>query len=289
MASEAQPAPGSDWAVTDAGSGDPIVLVHGLGTDSSAWDRVVPALAEQHRVITVDLPGYSLRSVVDRVPRVTELADGLDARLAELGINSAVFVGHSFGGAVSLLTARRHPARCAGLVLVAPGGFGTDLNPLIPLIGTRFGPRLMRSLYGPRASRTIARVAARVEGRTGRDSRVRIAELMETYDRLRTEEARDQFRTSVQESLLLNSGTDRAELTNIDPSIPILILWGREDRVLPAWHATSASNLLPWATVRLLDGVGHTPHRSLPRETTREIRRFADSGAVRRRLSPAGS
>lgn len=279
----------SDWAVTEAGSGELIVLVHGLGTDASAWDRVVPALAEKHRVITVDLPGYSLRSVVDRVPHVTELADGLDARLAELGITSAVFVGHSFGGAVSLLTAQRHPARCAGLVLVAPGGFGTDLNPLIPLIGTRFGPRLMRSLYGPRASRAIARVAARVEGRSGRDSRVRIAELMETYDRLRTEGARDQFRTSVQQSLALNSEADRAELTKIDPSIPILILWGREDRVLPSWHAASASNLLPWATVHLLDGAGHTPHRSLPRQTTREISTFADSGEVRRRLRPAES
>jgi pimeloyl-ACP methyl ester carboxylesterase len=281
--------PTSGWGVTDAGAGQAIVLVHGLGTDSSAWDRVAPALAEHHRVITVDLPGYSLKSVVDRVPHVTELADGLDARLAERGIDSAVFVGHSFGGAVSLLTAHAHPTRCAGLVLVAPGGFGTDLNPLIPLIGTRFGPRLMRSLYGPRASRAIARVAARVEGRSGQDSRVRIAELMETYDRLRTQEARDQFRTSVQQSLALNSDTDRSELTKIDPSIPILILWGLEDRVLPSWHAKSASTLLPWATVRLLDGAGHTPHRSQARQTTREIRMFADSGEVRRRVSPAES
>jgi pimeloyl-ACP methyl ester carboxylesterase len=287
--SEPLPDETSGWRVTDAGAGDPMVLVHGLGTDSSAWDRVAPALAERHRVITVDLPGYSLKTVVDQVPHVTDLADGLDARLAELGIESAILVGHSFGGAVSLLTANRHPSRCAGLVLVAPGGFGTDLNPLIPLIGTRFGPRLMRSLYGPRTSRAIARVAARVEGRSGRDSRVRVAELMETYDRLRTEEARDQFRTSVQQSLALNSDVDRAGLSQIDPSIPILILWGREDRVLPSWHAKSASNLLPWATVHLLDGAGHTPHRSLAQQTTREIRSFADSSEVRRRLSPAES
>jgi pimeloyl-ACP methyl ester carboxylesterase len=287
--SEPRPDLASGWSVTDSGSGDPVVLVHGLGTDSSAWDRVAPALAEQHRVITVDLPGYSLKSVVDRVPHVTELADGLDDRLAELGIQSAVFVGHSFGGAVSLLTAHGHPSRCAGLVLLAPGGFGTDLNPLIPLIGTRFGPRLMRSLYGPRASRTIARVAARVEGRSGQDSRVRIAELMETYDRLRSEGARRQFRTSVQQSLALNADVDRSHLTKIDPRIPILILWGREDRVLPSWHAKNASNLLPWATVHLLDGAGHTPHRSLARQTTREIRTFAESREVRRRLSPAES
>lgn len=278
-----------EWAFTDAGAGDAIVLVHGLGTDSSAWDRVGPALAEQHRVITVDLPGYSLKSVVDQVPNGADLADGLDALLADLGIETAVFVGHSFGGAISLITAHRHPARCAGLALVAPGGFGTELNPLIPLIGTRFGSRLMRSLYGPRTSRTIERLAARVETRSGHDSRLRIAELMETYDRLRSEQARAQFRAGVQESLAMNSVADREEMAKIDPRIPILILWGRDDRVLPAWHAKNASSLLPWSVVRLVDGAGHTPHRSHARQTNREISAFVDSGGVRRRLTPAGS
>lgn len=286
------PVAASGWSFADDGAGDAIVLVHGLGTDSSAWDRVAPDLAKDHRVITVDLPGYSLRSVVDEVPHATVLADGLDALLGDLGVASAVFVGHSFGGAVCLITAHRHPSRCAGLVLVAPGGFGTELNPLIPLIGTRFGSRLLRTLYGPRASRTIERVAARVEARSlrpGRQSRVRIAELMETYDRLRSERAREQFRTSVQESIALNTGVDRSALARIDPHIPVLVLWGREDRVLPPWHAKNATDVLPWSTVHLLDDAGHTPHRSHAVRTNREIRTFADSGAVQRRLSPAGS
>jgi pimeloyl-ACP methyl ester carboxylesterase len=242
-------------------------------------------------VVTLDLPGYSLRSGVAPVPvpRAIDLADGVDALLAQLGIGAALFVGHSFGGAVSLITARRHPDRCAGLVLLAPGGFGTELNPLIPLVGTRLGSRLMRSLYGPRASRTIERLAARMETRPRRDSRLRIAELMETYDRLRSEEARDQFRAGIQESLAMNSVADRADLTKIDPRIPILILWGRDDRVLPSWHAKYASDLLPWSLVRVIDGAGHTPHRSHPAQTSQEIEAFADSPEVRRRLSPAGS
>jgi pimeloyl-ACP methyl ester carboxylesterase len=278
-----------EWVISDAGVGDAIVLVHGLGTDSSAWDRVAPALAEQHRVITVDLPGYSLRSVIDQVPQATELADGLDALLTGLGVENAVFVGHSFGGAVSLITALRHPERCAGLVLIAPGGFGTELNPLIPLIGTRFGSRLMRSLYGPRTSRAIEGLAARVETRKGQDSRLRIAELMETYDRLRSEQARAQFRASVQVSLALNSGSDRAQFAKVDPRIPILVLWGLDDRVLPSWQAKNATNLLPWSVVRLIGGAGHTPHRSHWRQTNREIGAFVDSSEVRRRLSPAES
>jgi pimeloyl-ACP methyl ester carboxylesterase len=279
----------SPCGFTVAGSGDPIVLVHGLGTDSSAWDRVAESLAEHHRVVSVDLPGYSLRSTVDEVPQATELADGIDKLLDELDLPSAILVGHSFGGAVCLITAHRHPKRVAGLVLVAPGGFGSELNPFLPLLGTGFGSRMLRALYGPRTSRTIERIAARVESRSATDSRIRIAELMETYDRLRTEKAREQFRTSVRRSLALNASPDRRQYAEIDPAIPILIVWGREDRVLPAWHANNAQSLLPWADVHLIDGAGHTPHRSHAAQTAREVRTFADSGAVRRRLSPTGS
>lgn len=268
---------------SETGTGPPIVLLHGLGSDSSAWHRVAPELATQHRVIAVDLPGYSLRTDVDDVPDAIELADALDQLLHRLGIECAVLVGHSFGGAVCLVTAGRHPRRCAGLVLIAAGGFGTELNPLLPLLGTRIGAQLLDRLYRPRASRTILRFAARVESRPVRDSRARIAELMETYNRLRSERARTQFRASVRRTLALNAGPDRARLAELDPSIPVLVLWGREDRVLPVWHAKNAAAVLPWATVRILEGAGHTPHRSHPFEVALQIAMFVASAPVRRR------
>lgn len=271
----------SEWRVEEHGVGDPVVLVHGLGTDASAWDRIVPLLASNYRVLTVDLPGYALNSHVDYVPHADDLAAGLDALLARLDIASAVFVGHSFGGAVSLITAHHYPSRCAGLALIAPGGFGVELNPVVPLMGTRAGAAMLRALYAPRAARTIERIAARVESRSV-GSRVRIAELMETYDRLRTRKAREQFQASVRESMALNSDIDRTQIV-INARIPVLVLWGREDRVLPPWQAKNVSSMLPWSTVRMLDGVGHTPHRSTPDAVVREIEAFADSGDVRRR------
>jgi pimeloyl-ACP methyl ester carboxylesterase len=144
----------------------------------------------------------------------------------------------------------------------------------------------MRSMYGPRRSRTIERLAARVESRSSfRDGRLRVSELMETYDRLRTEQAREQFRAGVQESLALNSVADRRELARIDPHIPILIVWGREDRVLPVWHAKNATSLLPWSVVRIMDGVGHTPHRSHARQTNREIAAFVRLADVQARFA----
>jgi len=277
----------AQWQVHESGSGDPVVLVHGLGTDSSAWDRVVPLLAARFRVITVDLPGYSLRSVVPEVPHADDLAAGLDALLARLGVTSAVIVGHSFGGAVALLTAQHHPSRCNGLVLIAPGGFGVELNPVVPFMGTRTGARLLRALYNPRAARTIRRIATRVESRSS-DSRVRISELMETYDRLGSEQARAQFRASVRESLALNAAIDRTQIV-INSRIPVLVLWGREDRVLPVWQAKNVASMLPWSTVRVLDRVGHTPHRSNPGTVAREVVNFADSAAIGRRRDAASA
>jgi pimeloyl-ACP methyl ester carboxylesterase len=268
-----------EWGVTESGSGDPLVLVHGLGTDNTAWDRVAPLLARSFRVIAVDLPGYALNSAVDVVPSGNELATGLEALLGDMGIGSAVFVGHSFGGAVALLAAHYHPARCAGLALIAPGGFGVELNPVVPFMGTRAGAAMLRALYRPRASRTIERIARRVETNGAAANKVRISELMETYDRLRTEQARAQFRASVRESLALSATIDRAQIA-IDAQIPILVLWGREDRVLPPWQAKNVSSMLPWSTVRMLDGRGHTPHRSDPSTVAREIAAFAESGDV---------
>ena len=203
----------SEWRVEESGSGDPLILVHGLGTDSTAWSRVAPLLAHRFRVIAVDLPGYALNSSVHSVPHADDLAIGLEALLARMDIASAVFVGHSFGGAVSLLTAHHFPTRCAGLALIAPGGFGVELNPVVPFMGTRAGARLLRALYSPRASRTIERIAARVESNS-ESGRVRVSELMETYDRLRTEQAREQFQASVRESLALNADIDRTQIVD---------------------------------------------------------------------------
>jgi pimeloyl-ACP methyl ester carboxylesterase len=264
-----------EWEVTEHGSGDPLLLVHGLGTDSSAWDRVAPLLAQQFRVIAVDLPGYALNFSVDVVPSGSELAAGLDALLGRMGIDAAVFVGHSFGGAVALLAAHHYPTRCAGLALI-------ELNPVVPFMGTRAGAAMLRALYRPRAARTIERIARRVETSGDAAGKVRISELMETYDRLRTERARDQFRASVREGLALSATIDRAQIV-IDPAIPILVLWGREDRVLPSWQAKNVTSMLPWSTVRLLDGRGHTPHRSDPSTVAREVAAFAESAEVARR------
>lgn len=117
---------GGEVAYIDEGSGSQtLILVHGLGSYLPAWKKNVPALAENYRVIALDLPGYGKS---DKGPwegsleffssTVLELADSL-------GIDQFVMGGHSMGGQITIVTALEHPERVTKLVLAAPAGFET--------------------------------------------------------------------------------------------------------------------------------------------------------------------
>ena len=102
-----------------AGSGPPVVLVHGLSDDHTLWRYMVPALAAGHRVISVDVRGHG-RSAKPHAPlEVATLADDLVALLDWLGIDRAVLVGLSMGGGISQTAAIRHPQRVRALALLS--------------------------------------------------------------------------------------------------------------------------------------------------------------------------
>ena len=115
---------GLDIAYIDEGQGEhTLLLIHGLGTNAKGWLRNIPALAQRHRVIALDLPGYgrSGKGPYDYSMRFhAEAAAGL---LRELGIDQAVWVGHSMGGQIALTAALELPERVNGLVLLSTAGF----------------------------------------------------------------------------------------------------------------------------------------------------------------------
>ncbi len=107
----------------DQGSGDQVLLlIHGLGSNAKGWSRNIPVLAENYRVIAVDLPGYGYSSKDYYPYSLSFYAQVLTEMLTELGIESAVFVGHSMGGQISIITALTYPERVDKLVLISPAG-----------------------------------------------------------------------------------------------------------------------------------------------------------------------
>ena len=113
-----------------AGTGPPLVLLHGAGDNALDWRWVLPALARTHHVYAPDLPGSpeSARPAADYSPAFFErfVAGFLDA----LGIERAVMVGNSLGGLVALRLALSEPARIGALVLVDAAGLGRAVNPV---------------------------------------------------------------------------------------------------------------------------------------------------------------
>jgi 4,5:9,10-diseco-3-hydroxy-5,9,17-trioxoandrosta-1(10),2-diene-4-oate hydrolase len=118
-----------DIFVTEAGSGTPVVLLHGGGagaTGVSNYSRNIDALAEHFRVIVPDMPGYGQSSKqLDHSHPFGDLTYAIRGLLDELGIDKAHLVGNSYGGAAALRLALDRPDKVDRLVLMGPGGVGT--------------------------------------------------------------------------------------------------------------------------------------------------------------------
>jgi pimeloyl-ACP methyl ester carboxylesterase len=109
-------------AHTRRGRGEPVVLLHGIGSHRGAWDPVIPMLAEHHEVLALDLPGFGASAPLPpgEEPSPQRLAEAVAATLDQLGITRAHFVGNSLGGWIALELAQRRPV--ASLTLLSPAG-----------------------------------------------------------------------------------------------------------------------------------------------------------------------
>lgn len=112
----------------EAGKGETIIMIHGLGGNASHWKRNIETLSQKFRCIAVDLPGYGRSSTAERTDAANQLdfyADVIASLLHKLKIPTAFVMGHSMGGQVSMILALKYPSLVNKLVLVAPAGLET--------------------------------------------------------------------------------------------------------------------------------------------------------------------
>lgn len=244
-----RPVAGHPAAWLEAGSGTPLVLLHGAGGSADLWRRQLDGLGDAARVVAPDLPGHGPLGGRGR-PSVAGYAEWLEGFLAVLDAGPVVLVGHSMGGAVAQTLALARPEQLAGLVLVGTGARLRVLARIVDLLRQHphEGQSLIRDLsFAAGAPRECAEMLDRVlrEG----------APLVTLGDYL----ACDRF--DVGEQL----GAIRT---------PTLVLTGTEDRLTPPKYGRFLADTIPGARLIEIPGAGHLPHLEQPVRVNAAIREF---------------
>ena len=243
------------------GTGAPVLLLHGFGADLNSWMFNQPALAEAGRTIALDLPGHGGSAKDVGAGDADALTGAVAAALAALGIEQAHFVGHSLGGAVAAALAARRPDRVASLTLIAAAGLGPEINAafidgFIRAARRKDATEVLQLLVHDPAlvSRTMVEDVLRYKRLDG------VPAALETI-------AHAWFAGGRQTLDLV------AAITAL--TMPVQVIWGRDDRIIPVAHAQALATRLPQAQqVHILPQSGHLPHMEKSGEVNRLIRRF---------------
>ncbi len=266
----------NDWRIryTTAGdSGPAIILLHGLGASLESWHLNVDPLGEQYRVFAPDIVYFGKSTKPDRPPEHLDFVDFCIGFMDALGLDRAILVGNSMGGAIASKATMLYPDRINGLVLVNSAGYGRDLAWWLRL----------RSLVDirPRSSAPPPPWLTRIALRNIFEKPERLSD--EMIDLLVSVETDDEgVRASRR---VLNIGVDWRGVTPYmlreirdcadQICVPTLIIWGKQDRVVPYKQAFAARRKIPNARVHLFDRCGHTPQLEIPAQFNALISEFA--------------
>ncbi len=252
----------------EKGSGDPLVLIHGMFGDHLDWETVLEPLAESFRVVAIDLPGFGGSSK----PRIAYTAEffveTLHAFLALLGTQQPVLVGNSFGGEIAILYAIAHPENVSGLVLVSSGGFRLYTEDEKARIKEKFCIANLR-LMNPAINEFV------FAGVFARESEQRRRYIEKQNAKLTREDFPEYTEALFQCMVLAFNLYFEEELRSI--TSPVLLLWGDSDNVFPRTLAERALSLLPEARLQLLPQAGHAPQLEAPGEFVAAVQDFVRS------------
>jgi len=239
------------------GRGPAVIFVHGLGGFAESWRHNVRPLANRATVFSVDLPGFGESAKPRTDYRLAYLASALRGFMNGLGLAQASLVGHSLGAAVSVTLALTHPTRVERLALVGGVVPGCNYRPswiyrLIALRGVGellslggsaklYKAALARCFYDPDRREVDFFVDYAYTSRT--DGVARAAYLATLRD------VRIDFETHCEDY--------RRALATLQ--LPVLLIHGRQDRVVPAEHCAEVAGVLRHAAVRWVDACGHFP------------------------------
>lgn len=262
-----------------AGAGPPLLLLHGIGDSSESWVPLIPSLARRYTVVAPDLLGHGHSAKPRADYSVAAFANGMRDLTEVLGISRCTVVGHSLGGGVAAQMTYQYPERVERLVLVSSGGVARDVSPLLRFAAaplTDMSLPLMESPPGKWLARTFVNGLRLVGHDLGRDA----SEVSRVIDGMPDGSSRHAFTRTLRSVVdwrgQLVTMLDRAYLVE---GMPILIVWGEHDAIIPVRHARIAHEMLPGSRLELYPEAGHFPQHQDPARFIAQLDEFIGSTA----------
>ena len=253
----------------------PLVLLHGTSSSLFAWNGWVELLKDRHRIVRLDLPGFGLTGPHPEGDYDVETyLNFLQSFLSELGIEKCIIAGNSLGGEIAWRYALNNPGQVKKLILIGAAGYPVDIEklplsrlplsylwlrvPLIRELSVRFTtPQVMHEsleyLYGDpeKVTEEVTEIYFDMTHREG--NREALTERMESFGR----------------------PAPWQEIPEID--IPVLILWGEQDRLIPVENARRFHRDLPRSRLVIFPEAGHMPMEEIPEKSAKAAEQFINN------------
>jgi pimeloyl-ACP methyl ester carboxylesterase len=266
---------GRSLTYAEAGDGPVLLLIHGMGGTFENWQEVVEPLSRHHTVIAPDLPGHGASGPGGGDYSIGAFAAGLRDLLLALGHRRATVVGHSLGGGVGMQFAYQFPEMVERMVLVSSGGLGPEVSPILRA-ATLPGADLFiaaTAAIGSKVVPTLARGLAAIGLRPSAD----LHEVIRGYGTLTDPVRRTAFLATVR--AVLGTGGQRVDASDrlyLAEAMPVLIIWGADDPIIPAHHGEDAHDHIPGSRLEIFEGVGHMPQIETPLRFVTTLEEFLE-------------
>jgi pimeloyl-ACP methyl ester carboxylesterase len=264
---------GHSVSYLEAGEGPVLLLVHGIAGYCENWREVVEPLARHHTVIAPDFPGHGASEPGGGDYSIGALAAGLRDLLLALGHERATLVGHSLGGGVAMQLSYQFPEMVERLVLVSSGGLGQEVSPVLRAAALPGADLFISVTAGP--GEKVGSVIGRGLSAVGLRPNADVAELARGYASLGDPARRAAFLDTLHAVVgtrgqRVHAG-DRLYLAE---AVPVLIVWGARDSIIPVRHGEEAHRLMPGSQLEVFEDVGHMPQLEAPGRFIAVLERF---------------
>lgn len=266
---------GRSVTFAEAGEGPVLLLIHGMGGTFENWQEVVEPLSRHHKVIAPDLPGHGASGPGGGDYSIGAFAAGLRDLLFALEHKRATVVGHSLGGGIAMQFAYQFPEMVERLVLVSSGGLGPEVSPILRA-ATLPGADLFinaTATIGQKVVPPLARGLAMVGLRPSAD----LHEVVRGFGSLSDPVRRTAFLCTVR--AVIGTGGQRVDASDrlyLAKAMPVLIVWGADDSIIPVRHGEDAHDHIPGSRLEIFGGVGHMPQIETPLRFVTTLEKFLE-------------